>query len=474
MKGRCAIGVNAGGIEYYSAEMPFNDLAKMSNGWIRPWGSQFEGVPLDLDSNGYLRTVDAGYAQTIISDDNWGRYKDDKRYVVLYDGEGELRFNLNAPAIIQEEPGRIEIELQKGRAGMLQVSTNPENYLRNIRIVPLANENNYRNPSIREDYANVWEGVAVIRYLDNQKINNSKEVDWTDRPKGTTFGGKNGQSIEDIVQMSNETKTNPWVHVPHLATDEYIRKMAEYVRNNLDSSLKVYLEYSNEVWNGQFTQAQYMSALGKKNGVQGFVEYGLKSKEVFDIWSSVFFDKSRLVRVLGTQFSNPWLSEMMMERVPSLVGSVDALAVGYYVGGLSDSTTQTMSDEAILDYMLTVNLPKTKEQLIQQKKIADKYNMDLIAYEAGQHLVAHHNQFRDNDSFVEKLTRINRNPKMHALYRDMYQQWKSVGGGLLVWYRTSYKPQKWGTWGLLENTNQDINDAPKYRAFKEIMKDDGC
>ncbi|MBL1321890.1 MAG: hypothetical protein COA63_012645 [Methylophaga sp.] len=464
------IGVNTANLVYYGSAMPFKDLAKMT----APWDAD---SPLDVDANGYIKSLGADKARTIITDDNWGRDANDKRYVVLYDGEGKLDFHLIKPKVIKSEPGRIEIELQYGRAGMLQTSTNPANYLRNIRIVPIENEQDYDKTITRKEYRDAWNGVGVMRYLNSQRTNNSTEVEWSDRQKGTTFGAKKGQSLEDIIQMSNEMNTSPWLLVPHLANDDYFRQMAIYVRDNLNPSLKVHIEYSNETWNFGFQQAQYLYQLSQKNGTSRQTEYGLRSKKLFDVWGEVFGGNDRLVRVIGTQLFYPWISEQIM-KTPGLADSVDALAVGYYIGHefSDDELIQkvvNMTDEEVFDHLHNVSLPAAEKVLTEQKAIAEQHNVKLIAYEAGQHLLVGH-KWREDTQIVNRFVELNRSPKMYQLYLDMYKQWNDVGGELIVWFQTTYKPGKWGNWGLLENISQDPSSAPKFRAFKKILSDNGC
>jgi len=470
------IGVNTGSLLYYGAEMPLKDLAKMSMGWIRPWGSSMKEIPLDLDSDGYLKTVDSGGAQTIISDDKWGRSSDDNKYVVLYDGEGKLSFNLNGTKIIKEEPGRIEIELGNGRSGMTQSSTNPANYLRNIRIIPLAHEYDYSDKITREKYKGLWGSAGVVRFLDSQRINNSKEVEWSDRQKLTTFGARNGQSLEDIIQMSNEMNASPWLLAPHLANDDYFREMAVYVRDNLNPTLKVHIEYTNEAWNWGFQQTHDLNNLAKQNGTTLYQEYGGRAKRLFEIWTDVFGGSSRLVRVIGTQHHNSWISEQIM-KVQGLSGLVDALAVGYYVGHeFSGSMAQSaldMTEDEVFNHLNSNSLPKAKELLIKQKQVAEKYQIELIAYEAGQHLIAGA-EWRENQPLVDKFISLNRNQKMSQLYMNMYKDWNDIGGGLIVWFQTAMKPSKWGSWGLLDNAVQDPEASPKYKAVKDMLSNEGC
>ena len=431
----------------------------------------------DLDNNGYLKKLNEGdEPKTLVSDDLWGRDESDDNYVLLYDGEGELKFWLANPTLISQEPGRIEFKLPSGRWGLRQTSTNPTNYLRNIRIVPLSAENNFMSEITRKNYKETWADVGVMRFLDAQKINNSEEIKWSERQKQSTFGAPKGQAIEDIIKMANEMNINPWVMVPHLADDDYFRQMAIYVREHLNPHLKVYIEYTNEAWNFGFKQAQYLYDLSRTNKTGREREYGLRAKKLFEIWEEVFNGNERIVRVIGTQFYNPWITEQIM-KTPGLAGAFDAIAVGYYIGhefsGEKAEDFKTMTNDQVFDYLRDVSFPEAKEMLKAQKLIASNQNVELIAYEAGQHLLA--GGSGKEDSFVvDKFIQLNKSPRMYQFYLDMHQQWKDIGGGLIVWFKTAYKANKWGSWGLLENVSSIDLESPKFRAYKKILNESSC
>ena len=48
------------------------------------------------------------------------------------------------------------------------------------------------------------------------------------------------------------------LHAASLALPEYLTEFAKMVKTKLDPDLKVYVEYSNEVWNWGFQQAGWM------------------------------------------------------------------------------------------------------------------------------------------------------------------------------------------------------------------------
>ena len=44
---------------------------------------------------------------------------------------------------------------------------------------------------------------------------------------------------------------------------DYVREFARLVKGKLDPERRVYVEYSNEVWNGQFQQSKYATEQGQ-------------------------------------------------------------------------------------------------------------------------------------------------------------------------------------------------------------------
>jgi hypothetical protein len=76
-----------------------------------------------------------------------------------------------------------------------------------------------------------------------------------------------GAALEHIIQLCNTLKAAAWVNVHHLADDAYVTAMAAMLRDTLRPDVKVYVEHSNEVWNGLFAQARYASERGKALGL---------------------------------------------------------------------------------------------------------------------------------------------------------------------------------------------------------------
>jgi hypothetical protein len=95
-----------------------------------------------------------------------------------------------------------------------------------------------------------------------------------------------------------------------------------------------------------------------------------------------------------------------------------------------------------------------------QKKVADKYGLKLVCYEAGQHLVGVGGG-EDNEQLTKLFHAANRHPRMGAIYGEYLDTWRSLGGNLMCIFASTGAWSKWGSWGLLEFADQAEKDIPK-------------
>ncbi|WP_347989625.1 hypothetical protein [Methylomonas sp. AM2-LC] len=468
-------GINLDSFSYFSSDRAFIDLAKVAGNWISP-----ENRALQLDKDGYPISFDpTGRApESLVTYDNWKSDPQlDDKYVLLYDGEGQLKTGLPADKILQEGPGRILFKPYMNNLYLDIIKTNPDNHIRNLRLIPSDFEKNYVEHPFRERYLKTWGMFPVWRFMDFMATNDSLVTTWQTRKQTTAYGADGGVPIEDIINLANKAQVAPWLNIPHMATDDYIVNLASYVKEHLDPKLKVYIEYSNEAWNGGFKQFGYMVNEGKKHGMDPHQFYADRALSIFKAWEQVFGGADRIVRVVGTQATVPWVSERIFSW-KDIAKHTDALAVGYYFGyeygsELVEKTVNMTVDQLVDDVKLNA-LAKQKQFLIAQKAIADKYKISLVSYEAGQHLVgAGFNQalgyLPDNVKLADLFIAANRHPKMNEIYKQHYQNWVDVGGGMIGWFSSTFIPGKWGSWGLLESGGQKIETAPKFMAVKDIQ-----
>jgi hypothetical protein len=260
-----------------------------------------------------------------------------------------------------------------------------------------------------------------------------------------------------------------------------VRQFAAAVKQSLDPSLRVYVEYSNEVWNGIFEQHRYAEeqakklALGPKEraweGAAMF--YTRRSVEIFRIWEEVFGGREHLVRVISWQAAGGsyWTDNMLLAQ-PGIAKNCDALAIAPYISFMPSPDSKSLKPDEVAKWSVnqllgrveTSALPECIGWMKTQKAVADKYGLKLVCYEAGQHLVGVGGG-ENNENLTRLLIAANNDPRMGGIYTKYLDAWRDLGGDLMCIFSSVTASSKWGSWGLLEGADQ--TSSPKFDAVTQ-------
>jgi len=508
--GEDILGINTADVREDTSSVQFLNLFKTAipfNETI-PWGSS-KGV--EFDENGWPKNLHGGKAGTKFLNRLPEGTVEDGFFTVLYDGEGKIFYG-NDARIVVHRPNKDIIEIKAGKDHVLNASlfitkTNPDNYIRNIRILPeggvckgfphirvktaaacgalpyLSFEKNEDKLLFNPDYLAFMKDFQVIRFMNMSGMTRNPVEKWEDRnkPEKATWGGKygsRGAPVEIMVALANQVKANPWFSMPYKASDEYVRKFAEYVKKHLDPDLKAYIEYSNEVWNPIFIHHDYAiqqglkEKLDTKKSVAGYKWYSKRSVEVFKIWEDVFGGQEQLIRVLGSWASNQSMSSLILSYRDAYKHT-DALAIGPYVSAHPKILRKAKSVDDVFKAMMDKNSKWGMKSIIsyikKQSKVAKSFGVDLVAYEGGQHLVDW-NTRKVNEHPNELLYAANRDPRMGLVYDQLLREWRKAGGKLFVAFSAPRIYSWYGSWGIKEHIRQPRSEAPKYDALLRYLE----
>lgn len=508
-----SLGIGLNKISDWSTQLPFVDAFKSARAWLPQNTSTWDTKePLNLDANGWVRSLPIAtatetyrYAGTLLL---LTAERRSGRYIVEYDGKGTLDYGLDAKKLKTEsQPGRDLIQIDGTRSNgthLIVRSTDPDNtgdYVRNIRVyheddLPLRELGLQFNPAFLQKV----KAFGTLRFMDWMRTNFSPIRTWAERPQlHDASWAKKGIPVELMVELANETGCSPWFNMPHQATDEYIRNFATYVRDHLDPRLHAYVEFSNEVWNWQFSQAQYAlqqaENLWGKSVSGGYMQwYGVRTAQMSEIWKSVFgTQRDRVVAVLATQTGWQGLEDYAL-NTPAWVAagnqpawkSVDAYAVtGYFSGRLGHAESadtvrswltepdggfskafQQLRSGGLLPGKNQDSVADTLRSFQYQAKVAQKYGLQLVAYEGGQHIVGI-SGIENDTQLTNFFIALNRRPEMQALYQQLLDGWYQAGGTLFNHFVDVSSSDKWGSWGALESLNQTT--SPKYAALMDFI-----
>ena len=483
---RSPLGINVARVGSWTSQIAFKDLFRQSSRWYPQLVDSYTwdtGAALDLDQYGWVRSLAPGQAAgVLLAHDLDARYEGGL-YTLRYDGEGTLMVLLDGQ-VLQDQPGEMQVWVTPSDTGIhvKLVATNPANPLRNIRLIAPghANDDLWAEPFLPL-FLEQLEPFGVIRFMQWQRTNDSPTVHWSERvtPRHASQGLEGGVALEYMITLCNQLDADAWLCAPHLATDSYVNSMAKLVRRLLEPERKVYVEYSNEVWNETYEQANHAQMMGLSQGLStneveaGLRFYAERSVEVFDVWHERFSSETeRVVRVLAGHHANPWTATTVLSWNRAYEFA-DCYATAPYFGisfGLPENQWQTLgwSIDQLLD-QLEQDVDSVLSRVAENAAIADALGLPLVAYEGGQHLVGVGSAV-DNDALADLFIAANRHPRMGAIYRTALEGWRQHGGQRYLPWNSVGKPSRWGSWGLLENMTHDPSQAPKYSAVIEFIK----
>lgn len=471
-------GVNLSDLAYWNRERPFKDLFKGSGHLISynsvgesPWNTNVVSEIL-LDENGYPLELPS---QTSIGPQNVrialsaDGYIPIGNYILLYDGTGNIDF-FGGP-VNHESHGRMEITVSyTGNVWINITESQLGDHIRNIRIIRPEHENNYEIQPFYERFLERLEPFSTIRFMDWQHTNNSPNQYWVNRASSTyrTQAVEEGVAYEYIAQLCNIAQKDAWICVPHAATNNYIRQMAQFFRDNLDPQLNIYLEYSNEVWNWQFEQAHWNDE-NRPAHLSYPRAYTERALNVFSIWHEEFgVERERVQRVLGTQVAWPWIGQEVLGQAGN--DSFDYFSPTWYFGYYTPCYEALVAGDSLTTSVDIINCARDifrqyfNEGIRQANMDAALYGKSLVYYEGGQHMTSNPRQ----EPFQDSLYAAQIHPLMYDLYQEVMDSLRLLNSELAIAFTlASRRESVHGSWGHLEDIDQDFSQipAPKYQAL---------
>ena len=273
----------------------------------------------------------------------------------------------------------------------------------------------------------------TFRFMDWLHTNHSQIVEFSDyTPENyytyeysnhQTFqnGNPNPGQVPPVVaaRLCNVLNAECYFNVPHQASDATIQQLVTVIRDTVAPHLPVYLEYSNEVWNGIFAQNEWAVqaadalpdsvfdgtncfASGRVTCADSFV--GMRTFQMCEIAQEVFDARGqgdRLVCVLGRQGSDANKTARSLDCPRWLLApggdcysqsDIDAVAIAPYFGDPTDCAEANsvselisrMEDDIDQEYSLAA---APRSFVTNQFEVLNERGLDwpLLTYEGGSH-----------------------------------------------------------------------------------------
>lgn len=531
-EGRRALALNLAEVVGWSTELPFIDVMHNATRWIGhlpdQWGGMDEAALFEagvLDEDGWPTGVprNARRISTSVLVDlpaemtstagRWHAHWEGTAYLGFTGAARNVRFGDNS-ATFDFAPGNGAVLIQFNRGSV-----------RNLTIVHERNLAAFEAGALfNPDWLVRVGDVEQFRFMDWMLTNNSEVTSWDQRARMSDYSwARRGVPLEAMIRLANETGAEPWFTLPHLADENYVRQFAQTVHDSLNPELRAWFEFSNEVWNWTFAQADWaeQAARGRWDREWGWVQFAaVHAAEVMGLVDEVYADApERRVRVLG--LFTGWLGlEHDMLEAPDYVAedpshrppreSFDALAVtGYFSAEFSSEDKQALlqtwladsleaaqasADEQgltgeardvyltahrfdqaldlagreLLDGSVSGNPENSVRDLIDRTlthhaAIARSYDLALVMYEGGSHVVVRP-EFHEDQELVQFFTLLNYSPQMGDLYRALLTGWRSLTQAPFNAYMDIGMPSVWGSWGALRHLD---DQNPRWQALMD-------
>jgi hypothetical protein len=504
------ICMNLIGTTDWTRDRLFKDEMRSARAWVTTdtahgWSSGNEAsIPLRAD--GYplfipFRVDNSDLDQTVVSVLSSHRNDAGRIYHVAYQGSGEFTIQ-GGVDILSEKPGELVFKSRGGDRLLAISESSADDPLRDFRIVPLEDLDTYKAQPFNDRFKESLKEISVVRLMDLMFTNSNPIETWSDRTPYTYYSWNaktNGYPPEALMSLVNHLRAVPWINMPHMADDDYVRRYAEVVYKTLDPGVPVIIEYSNEVWNDMFPQTRWTREQGcaqpltrasdrgstECNEYVSGIRYQVwRSLRIQEIFRDVFGDESdRVISVIGTQTDVPWRTEQallaMLEKPlnPAKLG-FDAIAIAPYFGSYIDNEQSrdefvNSSFEQLKAFALQIMGGEMQQGIEDHRKLADRFGMDLVAYEGGQHFLSSHH-YHEDEALQSKIAAFNRHAVMGELYTEYLDRWFKSGGGLFCIFSHVGEPSRWGAWGMIEHLGQTEAEYPKYRAVMEATRKYGA
>lgn len=306
-----------------------------------------------------------------------------------------------------------------------------------------------------------------------------------------------GMPYEWLIDLCNASGKDLWIQVPHVASQDLIRNLADLCATRLNAGLRVWFEYSNEIWNGinpylaQQNKARAAAALhfgvglDAVNGDQlawgsGHLQ-GMALKIFEDEWRAQGMSDARLINVVAGFAQGAGYNQGVLNAVKEIDPKLpEALAITNYFGYGTQGDIFALQTFGANPGVWPAELYDKTQEIVRRNlydttngwkacaDVAKAAGVPMVAYEGGQHMLpmglgdwnnpAHADFMRYNYAFQ-------RSPQIHDLYLEHYALWRACGGATASLFVDTSSWSFFGYWGAKEFMVQDRTSSQKWDAF---------
>ncbi len=492
------LGTNIESVTSWSSGWVFTDQFKKSRRWIAHTETEFDSRQrIDTDANGWPVAVPQGVMPGTLLMDSGAHYPAGI-YTLKWRGAGALSIlNMNPgqwrqPMPVDESVACVATEFEltfTGKGEGVHVTTlvyaggtgGCRLMLRQFDAhQPISNIKLFMpgftapQPRFHPEWLATLSPYKTLRFMDWLNTNGSAVSRWSERalPTHANVDIAGGVPYEWIIELANISGKDLWLTVPHRADDEYVAALAGLLKAQLQEDRRCYIEYSNEVWNNLFPQADMIQQAGVAGQLDAdhyqarIKQYVHRANAIFTIMERDFSaDPKRLQKVLAWQaVDGPNQEQLLNCNKPFGKATVFAIApyFGHELG--SDPAVAEWHKDKLLKALAETAVPAALQAARETAGRARAFGLQPACYEFGQHLVPA-GPNADNEKVRDLFIAANRDPRMEKIYADYLSALSAAGLAPMLHFNDMGQPTVWGMWGALESMAQAGTGSPKFAAL---------
>ena len=329
----------------------------------------------------------------------------------------------------------------------------------------------------------------MLRFNPWTLSNTGFEYDWNQRtplnwPQYIPPNHNPWETIPQIANQLNKT-TDIWLNIPWNATDDYIVKLAQLISQSLTRPNLIYVEYSNEVWNYLFPQANASEQVAKdlvfnhgdpyhfnydncsNSVVWGWRRTVYQTKHIADLFKTVFGEENvgqwkRVRPILAFRADDATLLRNALDYFNVVFGQPMNTFHGVALAPYFDLGQYRMWSNLTVDQVLD-GLNTTRQQFLPeqgwsahfqvgiQAVYAAWYNLPMYGYEGGPDQTT-----GCGSCSSEAKVNANRDPRMSNICMEFLKGWYRFGFRTFNWFLAGASDiaPSW-SWSLLEDLRQE-------------------
>lgn len=322
---------------------------------------------------------------------------------------------------------------------------------------------------------NIWGGEPVYPNITSWETRKTPN-DITQQPMTAINGKRDGWCWEYMIELANILNKDIWINM-HISCDSnYVAELAKMLKENLNPSINIYIENSNEVWSPtQETHGPYNQAQAEANVISFDENYARRTVELSNWFGNVFGQdeiNKRIRVILAGQQAYIGRTDNHLNYIKNNLGEPSKFIYATSTALYFQSTKSNNSDpDQINDGMLedinrqTIDFNSGFYRINHLNRAKDwGFVGGCTSYEGGAHLPS--SGVTNN---LDAQILAHRTEKMKDILKyNFLDGWKNLGGGLAMNFTLFSGYNRYGCWGLTDDPNKPDRNH-KMQAMRDII-----